>query len=201
MGYPDFPIQDAQNRSYIPASEMLAFLKSYAKSFRVEEIVKFEHYVIRVRPIGESQWEVIESRDWHTVTHEITRTLSSFFYCRSSTRICQTTRLQPVSTMVYSCAMAITIHRPYRNMPALKRIAANKFTATIIAVRIHLKVSYKTIFDVVIFVVVFYTRSGCCCCCCASASSFLLGYLLIPKWRNLVQWSSSLCFPYYSRRT
>lgn len=57
MGYPDFPIP-TQEKSYIPAKDMLAFLKLYAQTFGVVERVKFEHYVIRVRPIGESQWEV-----------------------------------------------------------------------------------------------------------------------------------------------
>ena len=57
MGYPDFPIPE-QDKSYIPASDMLAFLGLYAKEFNVEERVKFQHYVIRVRPWDESQWEV-----------------------------------------------------------------------------------------------------------------------------------------------
>lgn len=61
MGYPDFPIA-AQDRSYIPASDILAFLDSYATNFQVKEHIRFQHYVIRVRPVGKSQWEVI-SRD------------------------------------------------------------------------------------------------------------------------------------------
>lgn len=57
MGYPDFPIP-GQNKSYIPAEDMLAFLDLYATKFQVKECIKFQHYVIRVRPKGESQWEV-----------------------------------------------------------------------------------------------------------------------------------------------
>ncbi|XP_037047361.1 senecionine N-oxygenase [Bradysia coprophila] len=58
MGYPDFPIPK-QDKSYISAEEMLAFLDLYAEEFRLKEHIKFEHYVVRVRPIGETQWEVI----------------------------------------------------------------------------------------------------------------------------------------------
>lgn len=58
MGYPDFPIP-AQDKSYIPARDMLAFLQLYAQKFGVDKKIKYQHYVIRVRPVGESsQWEV-----------------------------------------------------------------------------------------------------------------------------------------------
>lgn len=57
MGYPDFPIPK-QEKSYIPAEDMLAFLDLYATKFNVKQCIKFQHYVIRVRPVGESQWEV-----------------------------------------------------------------------------------------------------------------------------------------------
>lgn len=62
MGYPDFPIP-AQQKSYIPAKDMLSFLELYAKSFRVDEKIKFQHYVIRVRPIDEKQWEVRKTKE------------------------------------------------------------------------------------------------------------------------------------------
>lgn len=57
MGYPDFPIP-TQEKSYIPAEDMLAFLDLYSVQFHVKENIKFQHYVIRVRPKGETQWEV-----------------------------------------------------------------------------------------------------------------------------------------------
>lgn len=38
---------------------MLTFLELYAQKFNVYENVKFQHYVIRVRPHGENQWEII----------------------------------------------------------------------------------------------------------------------------------------------
>uniref|UniRef100_A0A1B0D7G2 Flavin-containing monooxygenase n=1 Tax=Phlebotomus papatasi TaxID=29031 RepID=A0A1B0D7G2_PHLPP len=62
MGYPDFPIP-GEGVSYIPAEEMLAFLQSYAKSFGVTSLIKFNHHVIRVRPLGQPDdkhsWEII----------------------------------------------------------------------------------------------------------------------------------------------
>lgn len=57
MGYPDFPIPD-HGKSYIPSGDMLAFLKLYAKEFNVDEVIKFRHQVIRVRPIDE-KWEIV----------------------------------------------------------------------------------------------------------------------------------------------
>lgn len=58
MGYPDFPIPE-QDKSYIPAADMLAFLDLYATRFAVKPCIRFQHYVIRVRPLGESAWELI----------------------------------------------------------------------------------------------------------------------------------------------
>lgn len=57
MGFPDFAIPK-QDKSYISAESMLEFLDLYAEEFHVKEQIKFQHYVIRVRPKGESQWEV-----------------------------------------------------------------------------------------------------------------------------------------------
>lgn len=58
MGYPDFPIPK-QEKSYIPAEDMLAFLDLYATTFKVKECIRFQHYVIRLRPLGPTQWEII----------------------------------------------------------------------------------------------------------------------------------------------
>lgn len=58
MGYPDFPIPE-QEKSYIPAADMLDFLDQYAEHFNVKPCIRFQHYVIRVRPVGASGWELI----------------------------------------------------------------------------------------------------------------------------------------------
>lgn len=68
MGYPDFPIPD-QKKSYIPQRDMLTFLELYAQKFNVYQHIKFQSYVIRVRPYGdENQWEIIV-RDLPTNTY------------------------------------------------------------------------------------------------------------------------------------
>lgn len=57
MGYPDFPIPK-QEKSYIPAEDMLKFLTSYADTFGVTNTVNFYHHVIRIRPY-KGKWEII----------------------------------------------------------------------------------------------------------------------------------------------
>jgi dimethylaniline monooxygenase (N-oxide forming) len=58
MGYPDFDIPH-QEKSYISAEDMLNFLNLYADHFKVRERIKFEHHVLRVRPLKDNSWEVI----------------------------------------------------------------------------------------------------------------------------------------------
>lgn len=58
MGYPDFPIPE-QSRSYIPQKDMHAFLELYAKTFNLYDHIKFKHHVVRVRPYGDTRWEII----------------------------------------------------------------------------------------------------------------------------------------------
>lgn len=58
MGAPDFPIPP-QNKSYISSQEMLKFLNLYADKFLLRNKIKFEHHVIRVRPLVDDSWEVI----------------------------------------------------------------------------------------------------------------------------------------------
>nr|XP_019537917.2 senecionine N-oxygenase-like [Aedes albopictus] len=47
MGFPDFPIPE-QKESYIPAEDILNFLKSYANRFDVTQHVRLEHHVVLV---------------------------------------------------------------------------------------------------------------------------------------------------------
>src|SRR5690349_2515718 len=58
MSYPDFPYKTSE-RSYISSEEVLEYLKSYAKEFDLERHVKFEHQVVRVRPLLDDSWEFI----------------------------------------------------------------------------------------------------------------------------------------------
>lgn len=58
MGYPDYPIP-AQEKSYISSMDMLDFLNLYADNFKIREHTKFDHHVLRVRPLKDETWEVI----------------------------------------------------------------------------------------------------------------------------------------------
>lgn len=58
MGFPDFDIPE-QERSYIPAEEMLKFLNLYAETFGVKSHIKLEHHVLRIHPVDETKWEII----------------------------------------------------------------------------------------------------------------------------------------------
>jgi dimethylaniline monooxygenase (N-oxide forming) len=66
MCFPDFPFPPHES-SYLPASEVLTYLRSYADAFRVREKIKFNHHVVNVRPLlpppsngsGGDLWEVL----------------------------------------------------------------------------------------------------------------------------------------------
>ncbi|XP_035433179.1 senecionine N-oxygenase isoform X1 [Spodoptera frugiperda] len=49
MGFPDFPVPES-DKSYLPAKDMLAFLKLYADKHGVTEKIKFRHHVQLVIP-------------------------------------------------------------------------------------------------------------------------------------------------------
>ena len=58
MGYPDFPFTE-QEDSYISSDEVFNYYKSYADKFGLRKFVKFEHFVVRVRPLLDESWEMI----------------------------------------------------------------------------------------------------------------------------------------------
>lgn len=59
MHFPDFPFP-SQERSFIPASDVNNYLKLYADNFRLQGHIKFQHHVLRVRPLPDTgAWEVI----------------------------------------------------------------------------------------------------------------------------------------------
>lgn len=58
MLFPDFPFPH-QEKSFIPASDVLNYLKQYAENFNVYDKIKFRHAVVRVRPLIDDTWEVI----------------------------------------------------------------------------------------------------------------------------------------------
>lgn len=58
MAYPDFPFIN-QEKSYVSQPDVLGYLESFADHFDLKKHIKFQHYVVRVRPIEENKWEVI----------------------------------------------------------------------------------------------------------------------------------------------
>lgn len=58
MCYPDFPFPEHEE-SYIKAEDVLQYLQLYAKKFDLEKYVKFEHHILRVRPLLDDSWEVL----------------------------------------------------------------------------------------------------------------------------------------------
>lgn len=58
MSFPDFPFP-SHARSFVPANDVNEYLNLYADNFKLRQFVKFEHQVIRVRPLLDETWEVI----------------------------------------------------------------------------------------------------------------------------------------------
>lgn len=58
MGFPDFPMPSTLRKSYIESGAVLSYLQTYANHFKIVERIRFRHYVIRVRPVEGSKWEV-----------------------------------------------------------------------------------------------------------------------------------------------
>lgn len=57
MGFPDYQIAE-QERSYLPAKDILQFLNDYADHFHVRERVRFYHHVLSVAPKAGGGWTV-----------------------------------------------------------------------------------------------------------------------------------------------
>lgn len=58
MGYPNLPFPDQEN-SYITPKDVLSYYHWYAAKFNLLKQIKFEHKVLRVRPLEDKRWEVI----------------------------------------------------------------------------------------------------------------------------------------------
>ncbi|XP_059607412.1 senecionine N-oxygenase-like [Phlebotomus argentipes] len=58
MGFPDFHMTGGE-QSFVTAKEVLDWHHEYADHFDLRKWIKFYHNVVRVKPHGESQWEVL----------------------------------------------------------------------------------------------------------------------------------------------
>lgn len=57
MQFPDFPFPPNE-KSYLPARDVIDYLNNYANTFGLRKYIKFKHHVLRVRPVN-GAWEVI----------------------------------------------------------------------------------------------------------------------------------------------
>lgn len=58
MAYSDFPFEDYE-KSYLTQKEVFKYFQSYADAFKLRLHIKFNHQVIRARPLINEKWEVI----------------------------------------------------------------------------------------------------------------------------------------------
>lgn len=59
MGFPDFPFPPHE-KSFLPAKDVDDYMNLYADSYKLRDHIRFEHHVIRVRPMADGKtWEVI----------------------------------------------------------------------------------------------------------------------------------------------
>lgn len=58
MCFPNEPFRD-QKESFVTSEEVLSYYNNYAKVHELLQFIKFEHNVLRVRPLVNDKWEVI----------------------------------------------------------------------------------------------------------------------------------------------
>lgn len=58
MSYPDHPFRE-QKESFVPSDEVLSYYKIFADEYALQKYIKFEHYVVNVRPLMNDTWEVL----------------------------------------------------------------------------------------------------------------------------------------------
>lgn len=58
MCYPGRPFKD-QEKSYVRSEEILKYYQDFSNDLQLTRLIKFEHQVIRVRPLNKKSWEVI----------------------------------------------------------------------------------------------------------------------------------------------
>lgn len=57
MTFPEFPYPYEDN-SYVSSDKILKYISLYADKFNLRDNIKFEHEVIRIRPLLDKTWEV-----------------------------------------------------------------------------------------------------------------------------------------------
>lgn len=58
MCYPNEPFPENE-LSFVSSDEVLKYYESYADKYNLRDYIRFEYYVVRVRPLSDDSWEVI----------------------------------------------------------------------------------------------------------------------------------------------
>jgi dimethylaniline monooxygenase (N-oxide forming) len=58
MTFPCYPFPE-QKESFVPSEVVLEYYQSFAEDFKLQNVIKFRHHVVRVRPLAKNRWEVI----------------------------------------------------------------------------------------------------------------------------------------------
>ncbi|XP_063708631.1 senecionine N-oxygenase-like [Culicoides brevitarsis] len=70
MGFHDFEFPKGE-KSYVTWKEVLDFIKSYEKHFKLTKFIKFEHFVTKVSPLeDENKWKVVGKYENEDFTEE-----------------------------------------------------------------------------------------------------------------------------------
>lgn len=87
MCYPDLPFPE-QKESYVPSEEVLRYFQWFANEFGLKKHVKFQHYVVRVRPLIDDKWEVIvrnlKAETYETLNFDAVLICSGHFHSSST---------------------------------------------------------------------------------------------------------------------
>lgn len=78
MGFLNHPFPKKQ-RSFVLHDEVLAFFRSYANEYNLNDVIKFQNQVVNVRPLDEGRWEIL-SRNLPKNTYE-THQYDAIFLC------------------------------------------------------------------------------------------------------------------------
>lgn len=58
MNFPELPFE-TPDKSFIGSEDTLAYFHRYAEKFDLRKHIRFEHHVLRIRPISDDKWEFI----------------------------------------------------------------------------------------------------------------------------------------------
>lgn len=58
MGIGNLTMTSNENTSYVSADTVYKYLERFVRTFHLNDVIKFNHHVINVKPYDESNWKV-----------------------------------------------------------------------------------------------------------------------------------------------